>query len=183
MREALESHELRDAHRSVLADAADVVAAEIDEHHVLGALLLVALQLFGEPHVLFVGAAARPRAGNRMRLDARSLHPDEHLRRRSDDRDAAHADEVHVRRRVHVPQRAVDRERVGGDVGLEPLREHDLIDVAGGDVLLGRADLFLELLARVVRADVERGGGVGFPATDRLRSSSRSRNWILAQAN
>ena len=37
---------------AVLADAADVVAAEVDEHHVLGALLLVALQLLGQPLVL-----------------------------------------------------------------------------------------------------------------------------------
>ena len=58
---------------AVLADAADVVAAEVDEHHVLGALLLVALQLLGQPHVLVVVAAARPRAGDRMRLDARAL--------------------------------------------------------------------------------------------------------------
>ena len=49
VREALEAHELRHAHRPVVADAADVVAAEIDEHDVLGALLLVALQLLGQP--------------------------------------------------------------------------------------------------------------------------------------
>ena len=40
--------------------------AEIDEHHVLGALLFVALQLLGEPHILFVITAAWPGAGNRM---------------------------------------------------------------------------------------------------------------------
>ena len=113
VREALEPHELRHAHRSVLADAADVVAAEIDEHHVLGALLLVALQLLGQPQVLFGVPAARPRAGDRMRLDARAFDAHQHLRRRADDRHAAHADEIHVGRRVHVAQRAVHGERIG----------------------------------------------------------------------
>ena len=104
----------------------------------------------------------RPRAGNRMRLDPRALDAHQHLRRRADHRDAAHADEIHVRRRVHVPQRAVDGERIGVDLGLEPLRQHHLIDVAGGDVLLRRAHLLLEPLARVVRRD--RRAAVAAPA-------------------
>ena len=57
---ALERHELRHADAAVLADAADVVAPEIDEHDVLGALLLVALELLGEP-LVFVLAAPRGR--------------------------------------------------------------------------------------------------------------------------
>ena len=44
----------------------------------------------------------------------------------------------HVRRRVDHAQRAVDVERIGaGARRLEALREHDLEDVAGEDVLLG----------------------------------------------
>ena len=138
----------------------------------LGALLLVALQLLGQPQVLFVAAAARPRAGDRMRLDARAFDAHQHLRRRADDRHAAHADEIHVRRRVHVPQRAVDRERIGGDVRLEPLRQHDLVDVAGRDVLLRRPHLLLEPLARDVRPHVERRGRPAPVRCERLRSSS-----------
>ena len=46
-----------------------------------------------------------------------------------------------------MTQRAVDGERVGGDVGLEALRQHDLVDVAGGDVLLRGTHIRLELLA------------------------------------
>ena len=40
MREALRLEEALDLHRSGLADAREVVAAEVDEHHVLGAVLL-----------------------------------------------------------------------------------------------------------------------------------------------
>ena len=80
VRVALERHVLRHAHRAVFADAPEVVASEIDEHDVLGAFLLVALQLFGQPQILFVVRAARPRAGNRVRLHAPSLDTHEHLR-------------------------------------------------------------------------------------------------------
>ena len=51
VREPLERHELRHPHRAELADAANVVAPEIDEHDVLGAFLLVALEFLGEAQV------------------------------------------------------------------------------------------------------------------------------------
>ena len=63
-------------------------------------------------------------------------------------------DEIHVRRRVDVPQRAVHRERVRRDVCLEALRQHGLIDVAGGDVLLDRSHAGLEVLAGLVGAEL-----------------------------
>src|SRR3954466_13631572 len=95
MGEALESHELRDAYRSVLTDAADIVAPEIHEHDMLGALLLVPIELFGEPHVLVIVAAAPSRSGARWRRDAGPFDADEHLWGGSDHRHAAHADEIH----------------------------------------------------------------------------------------
>ena len=69
MGKTLEAHELRHANRSVFAHTTDIVPAEIDEHHVFGAFLLVAFQLFRQPHVLFLVAAARPRAGDGMRFN------------------------------------------------------------------------------------------------------------------
>ena len=140
VRVALERHVGRHAHGAVVADPADVVAAEIDEHHVLRLFLLVALELLGQPHILFLGLAARPRAGDRMGDGVTAFDPDQHLRRRTDDGAIAHADEEHVRRRVDVPQRAIHGEGVDADLGFEPLRQHDLVDVAGGDVLLGLLD-------------------------------------------
>jgi len=49
---------------------------------------------------------------------------------------------IHVGRRVHGAQGAVEIE--GRDAGLEipALREHDLEDVSGGDVVFGAADAF-----------------------------------------
>ena len=113
MRVALERHVGRHLHRAVRRHASEVVAPEVDEHHVFGALLLVALQLLGEPHVLFLGAAARARAGDRMRLHQLPFDAHQHLGRRADDRAVAHAEEIHVRRRIHVPKRPVGHERIG----------------------------------------------------------------------
>ena len=89
MRVALERHELRHAHAADLGDAPDVVAAEVHEHDVLGALLLVAPQLLGQPLIFVRRRPAPPRAGDRMRLDVPALDAHEHLRRGADDRVAA----------------------------------------------------------------------------------------------
>ena len=86
VRVALERHELRHAHAADLRDAADVVAAEVHEHDVLGALLLVAPQLLGQPLILVRRRAAPPRAGDRVRLDVPALDAHEHLGRGADDR-------------------------------------------------------------------------------------------------
>ena len=52
--------------RAELGHAADVVAAQIDQHHVLGPLLGIGQQFLGQPAVFFVAspraAACRPAA-------------------------------------------------------------------------------------------------------------------------
>ena len=126
------------------ADPAEVVAAEVDEHHVLGALLRVGEQLGGQRGVLLGRRAARHRAGRRVHDRPRAGHGHQRLRRAADDvvrrLVAGEAQQVHVRRRVGRPQHPVDVERV--DVGrhLEPLPQHHLEGVAGADVLLHRLD-------------------------------------------
>ena len=98
--------------RAVLADAAEVVAAEVDEHHVLGALLLVGQQLRGDRDVLLGVGAARARAGDRARRDAAAGDGQQRLGAGAGDLEVAEVEEVHVRRRVDGAQPAVDRERV-----------------------------------------------------------------------
>jgi len=68
----LDRHEAVDRDRAVLAHAPEVVAAEVDEHDVLGALLLVGEQLVGDARVVLDGRAARARAGDRPRRDVPS---------------------------------------------------------------------------------------------------------------
>ena len=80
MRVALERHERRDAHRAVVAHAPDIIAAQVDEHHMLGFLLLVALQFLTEAHVFLFGLAARPCPGDRMGDGVTALNAYQHFR-------------------------------------------------------------------------------------------------------
>ena len=96
----------------ILGDAADVVAAQIDQHHVLGPFLGIGQQFFGQAAVFFVGCAAAARAG--QRADGRpcrrprgtmisgELPTSVTLRRPQVE---------HERAGVHDPQRAIDLER------------------------------------------------------------------------
>ena len=65
VRVALERHELIDLLGPELHDPADVVAGQVDEHHVLGPLLGVLAELGGEPPVVLLAAAAEAGAGDR----------------------------------------------------------------------------------------------------------------------
>src|SRR5216117_2354055 len=102
----------------------------------------------------------------RALLDAVALDAHQDLRRRAHDRRLAQAQEEEVRRRVDRPQRAVDGERIGLQPAIEPAREHDLVRVAGGDVLLGPAHGIAESLlvhrgGEAVLAQREQGAGRG----------------------
>ena len=78
----LDDHQLVDLDRPVLADPAEVVAAEVDEHHVLGPLLRVGEQPLGVRPVLLLVLAARIGAGDRAGLDPPAGDLDERLRAR-----------------------------------------------------------------------------------------------------
>ena len=119
-------------------DPPDVVAGEVDEHHVLGPLLRVLDQLGGQAPVVVLGAAAEAGAGDRAADDPSVEQLHHRLGRRPHERDLGVAHEVHVRRRVDLAQHPVDVERLDAPVEVEALREHDLEDVAGEDVLARR---------------------------------------------
>ena len=72
------------------------------------------------------------------------------------------ADHVHVRARVHLAEHPVEVERLGPEIEVEPLGQHDLEDVAGEDVLPGHLDRRLVATARHRRTHVgQRLVGVG----------------------
>ena len=134
MREALRLEEALDVNRPGLADAREVVPAEVDEHHVLGAVLLRGEQL------LDVAGPARNRARDRVHARAAVLDLDERLRRGADQRELAELEQEEVRRRVDAAQRAVDVDRRRAGRPLRALREDDLERVALADVLLRALD-------------------------------------------
>ena len=65
VRVALDLHHVGQLHRAVVGDPADVVAAQVDEHDVLGPLLGVGQQLLGQRLVLGLVLAPPPGAGQR----------------------------------------------------------------------------------------------------------------------
>ena len=133
--------------RAVLAHAAEVVAPEVDEHHVLGALLLVGQQALGD--------RARPRRRRRRAGACRRSGRVETWRPVTVSSGSGLApatwksqevQEVHVRARVDDAQPAVDRERVDVELGADQRCDgHDLEGVAGVDVLDDPRDHRLEL--------------------------------------
>ena len=94
-----EEERIRDLHRAHLGDAADIVAAEIEQHQVLGALLLVGEQAFRVGAVLGGGRAARAGAGDRPDRDLAVAHPDQDLRRGADDLEILEVEIAEERRR------------------------------------------------------------------------------------
>ena len=164
---ALDEELVGDLDGADLGDAAGIVAAEVEQHQVLGALLRIGEQLGLERLVLVRGGAARPRAGDRAHGDRAAAHLHQDLRARAGDGELAEVEEVEVRGGVDPAQRAVERERRQLERRLEALRQHHLEDVAGGDVFLGGLHHALVFGRRGVgrrqhrqRAGVRLGGGM-----------------------
>ena len=106
-----------DLDRARHADPAEVVAGQVDEHHVLGALLRVGEQLLGQPDVLLRrsprGAGCRPAGGRRPASPVTVTSASGEEPTTSNGRlPAGEAQQVHVRRRVGRPQHPVEVERV-----------------------------------------------------------------------
>ena len=135
MRVPLDAHELRDLHRAELRHPAHVVPTEVDEHHVLGALLVVAEQLLLEYLVRHARVPAGARARDRAQLDAVAGLAHEHLRRRAHEVPGPELQVEHVGGRIDDAERAVEVEGIAAELLVEALREHDLDAVSGVDVL------------------------------------------------
>src|SRR5262249_2868059 len=74
VRVSLDPHSLRNLHAARLAHPTDIVARQVDQHDVLGAVLIVGDQLSGQRFVLFwrETSTARPRdrtKGHRVPFD------------------------------------------------------------------------------------------------------------------
>ena len=137
---ALDEEAVGHLHRADLGDAADVVAAEIEQHQMLGALLRIGEQFRAERGVLLGRLAAPARAGDRADRHLALAHAHQDFRARDDDLEAAEIEEAEIGRRIDAPQRAIERERRQIEAAGEALRQHDLERVARDDVLLRPRD-------------------------------------------
>jgi hypothetical protein len=84
----LDRHELVDLHAARLAHAPQIVALQVDQHHVLGPLLGMRVQLARQRSIGLRIRAARSCACDRTRRDQAVAHAHEPFGRRTDDRDA-----------------------------------------------------------------------------------------------
>ena len=153
-------HEALDLHRARHAHAREVVAAEVDEHRVLGPVLLRREQRRR------VALAGRDRPRDRVELGAASGALDDRLGRAADERDVPELQEEEIRRRVDATQRAVELDGGRRRGARRALCDHDLEDVALADVLLRALDAAQVLVAR--RLALER------PARRRAARQGRS---------
>ena len=154
--------------RADLGDPADVVAAQVEQHEVLGQLLGVAQQVLGQARVLGGVGAARPGAGDRPDGDPAAAQAHQDLRARADHGEAVQVEEEEEGRGVEPPERAVEREGRQGEGQGEALGQHDLEDVAGEDVLLAPLDHGVEGLAGHVGGRLRQvGGALGRLAPER----------------
>ncbi len=167
---ALDLHEVDHLDAARLADPAEVVAAEVHQHQVLGPLLGVGEQFGGQRRVLVRGGAAVPGPGDRVQHRLAVGDLDQRLRAGADHVEAAlggaarpgEAEQVHVRAGVGGAQHAVDVQRGGRAGRLEALRGHHLEGLAGPDPLLDllhRRPVGRPAEGRVHLAGADRGEG------------------------
>ena len=149
------------------ADAAEIVAREVDDHEILGAILFAAGECGAERGV-FLGSASSADGsfdGARFHV-ARGVDSQEALGRRAGDIDVIEMQIRRMRCGIELAQRLVIGQR--RDVGLyaELIGEADLVAFAGGDARLAFGDeteIFIAFrcqreFERVRRAKMADGG-------------------------
>ena len=162
------AHSAGTCDRARLAHAAEVVAGEVDDHHVLGAVLRARAQRRR------VGAGSLDRPG----LDVASVATRGSARATPTRRPPRGTPASPPNRRsARAAPGCTDRARRTGATGstacshVEPAGEVDLVAVAGADVLEDRRDTLLELGAVEARAPA-RARGRSRPRLHRRRAAS-----------
>ena len=165
---ALHLHQLRHPYRPRQRHPADIVAAEVQEHGVLGPLLFVGEEFGLQARIFVAVGAAAAGAGDGVRGHLALLHHHQQFRGGADDLVVVHLQVIGVGRGVYRAQGAVDVEGVGEGGAGEALGKDALNDVAGDDVVDDAADVGLIVGAipcwsarprRPARAGGDRGEG------------------------
>src|SRR5579871_187725 len=136
VRVPLDGHELFYVNSSVLADAAQIVAAEVHQHDVFGALLFIGEHLFFQTLVFRFVFSAPTGACNRPVENVAPLHFDQHFRRTAHNRDIVHLQKEKIGRGIQRAQLAIDFEWRRLRLCGEALADDYLKDIAGANVFL-----------------------------------------------
>ena len=146
-----------------VADAADVVASEVQEHYVFGALLFAVFEFLLVGGILARGGAAGAGAGDGVGGGDAVLDFDHGFDGGADDLESVQVEVVHIGRRVDAAEGAVDLEGMGGGAAGKALGVYHLDDVAGVDVFNALFDGLGVGVYRVV-GFYRVGGGWGWAA-------------------
>ena len=110
----LDLHVLAHGHRPGPSDPAQVVPPEVDEHHVLGAFLGIALELIAEQRVLALVRAPRTGPGDRVGRQPVPDDLEQELGAGADDLVRRHPDEEQVRAGIDASEGPVQPDAVEG---------------------------------------------------------------------
>ena len=163
----------------------EIVARQVDQHHVLGILLRIGEQFRFERSILQRIRTARPRAGNGTHLGRTAVQLHERFGRRADDDAFAKLAVIHIGRWIQQSQRPVSLERVEIATAGEAHRQDQLVHVAGRDVLLGARYVVQERFLRKAglgRAELRLPGGTGQAAAQRANDLAAQRRALVLRA-
>ena len=132
----LDGETVRDGHAVGTCHAAHVVAAQIEQHQVFGALLGIGKQAQLVGPVLAFACPARAGSGNGPNGNFTIAHAHQYLGAGADDGKSGQIQEVEKGRWVHPAKGAVQRDGRQREGACEALRQDHLEDIAGGDVVL-----------------------------------------------
>ena len=154
--EAFEREHFAHGDAAGLADAAEVASFQIGDHDQLGDFLRGGEKIVGGFFIGVLIRAARARALDRPGADVAAGHFEERFRRGAEDPALAERQVTRERRGRVMPQGEIEGEGIPIPRGGEAVGEVYLIDVAGGDVLLGAGNHRAELRARHFRDKARR---------------------------
>ncbi len=106
---ALDEELVGDLDSADLGDAADIVAAEIEQHQMLGAFFRIGEEFGLKRLIVMRRGAARSCAGNWTDSDFAARSFDQDFRARSGDGETAEIEEIEIGRGIDPAQRAIER--------------------------------------------------------------------------
>ena len=156
MRIPLDVHERIHSDRAWFRHATDIVPPKIDEHDMLGPLLLIRQKSPFHLLIFFRRDAAAARAGDGAEGNHTVLASNECFGRGADKFYPCDSQIIHIGRGIHHTQGAIELQRRRLHVGLPSLGENGLDDIAGSNILLRPYHHLLKVRLAHVRGEPHR---------------------------
>ena len=142
----LYAHQFRRSNRTVFADAADIVSAQVHQHHMFRPFLGIVQHLFDQQPVLRLVRTPPASPGQWTHRHPAVLGQYHRLGRGPDNMHVVQPQIKQVGRWIQPRERPVHIEGIPAGFHPEPLGQHHLEDVPRGDVFLGRPHRILEVV-------------------------------------